>query len=53
MLVPGVSEEPAALGKPGALEGVVGGEGLRAQWLSQWSMEKTQLPRGADRNADL
>ena len=45
MLVPGVSEEPAALGKPGGLEGLVGGEGLRAQWLSQWSMEKTQQPR--------
>jgi glucokinase len=43
MLVPGVSEEPAALGKPGGLEGVVGGEGLRMQWRSQWSTEKTQL----------
>jgi glucokinase len=45
MLVPGVSEEPAALGKPGGLEGLVGGEGLRAQWQSQWSMEKTQRSR--------
>jgi glucokinase len=45
MLVPGVSEEPAALGKPGGLEGVVGGEGLRGQWQSQWSIEKTQLSR--------
>jgi glucokinase len=45
MLVPGVSEEPAALGKPGGLEAVVGGEGLRAQWQSLWSMEKTQLSR--------
>lgn len=43
MLVPGVSEEPAALGKPGGLEGVVGGEGLRTQWRSQWSREKTPL----------
>lgn len=43
MLVPGVPEEPAALGKPGGLEGVVGGEGLRTQWRSQWSREKTQL----------
>jgi glucokinase len=43
MLVPGVSEEPAAPGKPGGLEGVLGGEGLRAQWQSLWSMEKTQL----------
>lgn len=45
MLVPGVSEEPATLGKPGALEAVVGGEGLRAQWLSQWTKEKTHLPQ--------
>jgi glucokinase len=45
MLVPGVSEEPAALGKPGALEGLVGGEGLRAQWQSEWSLEKTQQSR--------
>lgn len=43
MLVPGVSEEPAAFGKPGGLEGVVGGEGLRTQWRSQWSIDKTQL----------
>lgn len=45
MLVPGVSEEPAAPGKPGGLEAVVGGEGLRAQWQSLWSREKTVLPR--------
>jgi glucokinase len=45
MLVPGVSEEPAALGKPGGLEGLAGGEGLRAQWQSQWSREKTQQSR--------
>jgi glucokinase len=44
MLVPGISEEPAALGKPGGLEGAVGGEGLRAQWKSQWSPEKTTMP---------
>jgi predicted NBD/HSP70 family sugar kinase len=44
MLVPGISEEPPALGKPGGLEEVVGGEGLRAQWRSIWSSEKTQFP---------
>lgn len=43
MMVPCVSEAPAALGKPGGLEGVVGGEGLRTQWRSQWSTEKTPL----------
>jgi glucokinase len=45
MLVPGVSEEPVTLGKPGALEAVIGGEGLRAQWLSQWTQEKTTQPQ--------
>lgn len=45
MLVPGMPEEPAALGKPGGLEAVVGGEGLRTEWQSRWSREKTELPR--------
>jgi glucokinase len=45
MLVPGVPEEPSALGKPGGLEAVVGGEGLRIEWQSRWSREKTELPR--------
>jgi glucokinase len=45
MLVPGSSEEPAPLGKPGALEGAVGGDGLRAQWQSQWNRNKTALPQ--------
>ena len=45
MLVPGVSEDPAALGKPGGLEAMVGGEGLRGEWQSRWSSGKTQLPR--------
>lgn len=45
MLVPGISEEPPALGKPGGLEEVVGGQGLHVQWQSIWSSEKTQLPR--------
>ena len=45
MLVPGISEAPAPLGKPGGIEGAVGGEGLRAQWQSQWNREKTELPQ--------
>lgn len=45
MLVPGVSEDPIALGRPGPLEDLVGGEGLRAQWQAHWSHEKTGLPR--------
>jgi glucokinase len=44
MLVPGVPEHPAELGKPGALESVVGGEGLRLQWLSLWNPAQTHLP---------
>jgi glucokinase len=45
MLVPGVSEKPVDLGKPGALEGVVGGEGLRLQWLALWDPAQTKLPQ--------
>jgi glucokinase len=44
MLVPGAPQEPVELGKPGALESMVGGEGLRLQWLSLWNPEKTKLP---------
>jgi glucokinase len=44
MLVPGIPEQPAELGKPGALESVVGGEGLRQQWLSLWNPARTKLP---------
>jgi glucokinase len=45
MLVPGVSEKPMDLGKPGALESVVGGEGLRMQWLTLWDPAQTKLPQ--------
>ena len=44
MLVPGVSQEPVELGEPGALESVIGGEGLRLQWLSLWNSRETKLP---------
>jgi glucokinase len=44
MLVPGIPEQPAELGKPGALESVLGGEGLRQQWLSLWNPAQTKLP---------
>lgn len=44
MLVPGVPEQPAELGKPGALESVIGGEGLRLQWRSLWNLAQTNLP---------
>lgn len=33
MLVPGTSESPVKTGMPGPLEGAIGGEGIRQQWL--------------------
>jgi glucokinase len=44
MLVPGVPQDPVELGQPGALESVIGGEGLRLQWLSLWNSRETKLP---------
>lgn len=43
MLVPGTPEAPVESGKPGALEGMVGGEGIRAQWQNRWRAD-TLLP---------
>lgn len=34
MLVPGAPDGPAKLGAPGSLEGTIGGEGIRQQWLA-------------------
>ena len=45
MLVPGTSEEPAKSNEPGALESIVGGEGIRTQWQNLCSAEATSLPR--------
>jgi glucokinase len=45
MLVPGVSNEPADRGKPGALEGMIGGEGIKNQWQGLWSEGSTALPK--------
>lgn len=47
MLVPGTSDAPVERGKPGALEAIVGGEGIRAQWQSRWSHTATALPKNA------
>lgn len=44
MMVPGTSEEPVERGRAGALEGLVGGEGIRARWKAAWSAEETALP---------
>jgi glucokinase len=45
MLVPGTPEDPVASGKPGALEGLVGGEGIKTQWHTLWSEDRTPLPK--------
>jgi glucokinase len=47
MLVPGTPEEPVERGQPGALEGIVGGEGIQAQWQSHWCEANTSLPKSA------
>ena len=47
MLVPGASDAPVERGKPGALEAIVGGEGIKAQWQSRWSPGVTALPKNA------
>jgi glucokinase len=44
MMVPGTSTEPVDPGKPGPLEAMVGGEGIRSLWQSQWSGDATALP---------
>jgi glucokinase len=45
MLLPGTSEHPANHGEPGALESMIGGEGLKTQWQSLWSADSTTLPK--------
>jgi glucokinase len=45
MLVPGTATEPVETGEPGALERIVGGEGIKAQWQSQWNPQLTKLPK--------
>jgi glucokinase len=45
MLVPGTTTKPLERGEPGALEAIVGGEGIKAQWQTLWREELTPLPR--------
>jgi glucokinase len=47
MLVPGTSEAPVERGEPGALEGIVGGEGIRNQWQKRWREDLTTLAKDA------
>ncbi len=44
LLVPGTSVKPVESGEPGALERIVGGEGIKAQWQRLWDKDRTQLP---------
>jgi glucokinase len=45
LLVPGTPVTPVETGEPGALEGIVGGEGIKAQWRSLWREDLTEHPR--------
>jgi predicted NBD/HSP70 family sugar kinase len=45
LLVPGTSVKPVDTGEPGALESIVGGEGIKAQWQSLWNKDQTTLPK--------
>jgi glucokinase len=47
MLVPGTNESPAGRGEPGALEAIVGGEGIKSLWKSRWRADLTPLPMEA------
>jgi glucokinase len=47
MLVPGTSDAPVERGKPGALESIVGGEGIKGQWQTRWSKDVTTLGKYA------
>jgi glucokinase len=44
MLVPGAAEAPAKSDEPGALESMIGGEGIKARWQKLWSADETTLP---------
>jgi len=43
-IVPGIPDMPQRQGEPGALESMIGGEGIKAQWLSLWRADCTALP---------
>jgi len=45
MHVPGTPEEAAKQGKPGSLESIIGGEGIRQQWLRSCNGTATSLIR--------
>ena len=45
MLVPGITDGIGKPHDPGALESIIGGEGIRTQWQKRWCAERTPLPR--------
>jgi glucokinase len=45
MLLPGATAGAKTNEEPGALESMIGGEGIKTQWQQLWSPEKTALPR--------
>lgn len=45
MLVPGTPTIPGNHGEPGALENIIGGEGIKIQWQKLWSADSTALPK--------
>jgi glucokinase len=45
MLVPGTPNAPRKRDEPGALESMIGGEGIRTEWQKIWSADRTSLPR--------
>jgi glucokinase len=44
MLVPGAPDVAGKRGEPGALESMIGGEGIRAQWRKHWHANNVELP---------
>jgi glucokinase len=53
LLVPGTPVTPVETGEPGALEGIVGGEGIKAQWRSIWRKDLTPHPQELGGHAGL
>jgi glucokinase len=45
MLVHDTSDNAVSHGEPGALESLIGGEGIKAQWQTLWRAENTSLPK--------
>jgi glucokinase len=45
MFVPGSEAAPVDRGKPGGLEEIIGGEGIRTQWQRAWSAKDSTLPQ--------